>query len=60
MENRGGASIREGLLLERICTTGKNRYNTIIVMQEPLLYLDGSTVFLFAGLQIASKMKASQ
>ncbi len=28
-------------------------------MQEPLLYLDGSTVFLFPGLQIASKMKTS-
>ncbi len=29
------------------------------VTQEPLLYLDGSTVFLYAGLRIARKMKAS-
>ncbi len=28
-------------------------------MQEPLLYLDDSTVFLYAGLWIASKMKPS-
>ncbi len=27
--------------------------------QESLLYLNGSTVFLYAGLRIASKMKAS-
>ncbi len=27
--------------------------------QERLLYLEGSTVFLFAGLWFASKMKAS-
>ena len=27
--------------------------------QEPLLYLDGSTVFLYAGMGIARKMEAS-
>ncbi len=30
------------------------------VAQEPLLYLAGSTIFLYAGLRIASQMKASE
>ena len=29
------------------------------VLLQETLYLDGSTVFLFAGLRIASRMKAS-
>ncbi len=45
-----------------VCSYAIHHYMTNISWlrsQEPLLYLDGSTVFLYAGLRIANKMKAS-
>ena len=39
------------------CMTVMYGFHTLL--QEPLLYLDGSTVFLYAGLRIAHKMKAN-
>ncbi len=33
--------------------------NRMSELQEPLLYLNANTVFLYAGLRIASKMMAS-
>ncbi len=46
-------SMRTGKLYTRQLSMGTG------YSQEPLHYLDGSTVFLFAGLGIAGKMKAS-